>query len=178
MGLESVLAWIMEKINEILPFFFVMEYEEAVHLRGGKFLRVCKKGFYWKLFMYDDILTQHVVTTTLSLSAQSLVTKDDKGIVAKAIVKYRIFDVKTFLLEVYDSVDAIADVAQGVIKDIIMSSTWDECRNVEIDNTLTKKIRNELKKFGVQIDKVTLTDIAPIRSLRLFNEQTSIINNG
>lgn len=173
MGLEAVLNWIFEKIHDVLPFFVVQEYEEAALLRLGKFKQIYKKGIRFKIPLADSILKQNITTTTLSLPAQSVVTNDDKSLVVKGIVKYKVVDTQTFLMEVYDAVDAISDVSQGIIKEVLTSKSWEECRDVEIDNTITKKVRAEIKKFGVYIDKVTLTDIAPIKSLRLFNESLS-----
>jgi len=175
--LDKVIEWLTSVIYDFLPFFIVKEYEEALHLSGGKFKRHLKAGFHWKWSFYDEILKQHITFTTINLPAQSLVTKDNKNIVVKAVVKYKVVDCRIFLLEVYDSVDAISDVSQGVIKNIIMPSTWEECRNLETDNTITKKIRTELRKFGVHIEAVTLTYIAEIRTIRLINQNETILND-
>jgi regulator of protease activity HflC (stomatin/prohibitin superfamily) len=110
------------------------------------------------------------VVTTLSLDAQSLYTKDKQNIVVKAVIKYKISDVKTFLLEVYDAQDALSDMSQSIIKNVIMSMSMDECTDSELDNTLTKKVRVEARKWGVEVQQVTLTDLAPIRSFRLIND--------
>lgn len=170
MGLDRLFEFLLSIWNELLPFFVVDTYQEAVVLRGGKFNRVCKPGIHWKVPYLDTIMEAHTVLTTLTIPAQSLVTKDAKNVVVKAVVKYKVVDVKTYLLEVYDAVDAISDVAQGIIKNSIMNSTWEECVDSEVDNMITKKLRNEMKKFGVSIDNVTLTDIAQIRTIRLINE--------
>lgn len=156
--------------NFLMPAVIIPDYEEAVLLRGGKFKKVLKPGFHVKLPIIDEVVSQHVVITTLSLSAQSLYTKDKQNVVVKAVVKYKISDVKVFLLEVFDAQDALADMTQSIIKNIIISLPLEACIDPEIDNTLTKKVRVEAKKWGVDIQQVTLTDIAPIRSFRLIND--------
>ena len=65
-------------------------------------------------------------------------------------------------------------MTQSIIKNIIISLPLEDCIDPEIDNTLTKKVRVEAKKWGVDIQQVTLTDIAPIRSFRIIND--SILN--
>jgi hypothetical protein len=55
-----------------------------------------------------------------------------------------------------------------------MDKTLDECIDTEIDNILTKKARVEARKWGVEIQQVTLTDIAPMRSYRIIND--TVIN--
>jgi len=155
---------------QIVPLVIIREYEEAVLLRFGLFNRVLLAGIHFKIPLVDEVLDQHVVTTTLSLDAQSLYTKDKQNIVVKAVIKYKISDVKTFLLEVYDAQDALSDMSQSIIKNVIMSMSMDECTDSELDNTLTKKVRVEARKWGVEVQQVTLTDLAPIRSYRLIND--------
>lgn len=155
---------------QLVPFAIVRDYEEAVLLRFGKFNKLLKPGIHVKLPFFDEVLEQHIAVTTLSLAAQSLYTKDNNNIVVKAVVKYKIADVKTFLLEVYDAQDAIADMSQSIIKNVIMSMTLPECTDSDLDNSLTKKVRVEARKWGVEVQQVTLTDLAPIRSFRLIND--------
>lgn len=174
---DKLIDWLTSVINDLVPFFIVKEYEEALQLSGGKFKRKVEAGFYRKIPFYDEVMRQHITMTTLNLPAQSLVTKDHKNIVVKAVVKYKITDIKVFLLEVYDSVDAISDVSQGIIKNVIMPVPWEQCKDLEIDNTITKKVRNELKKFGVYIEAVTLTSIAEMRTIRLINQNETITND-
>jgi regulator of protease activity HflC (stomatin/prohibitin superfamily) len=135
---------------------------------------VLKPGIHIKLPFFDEVIDQHVVVTTLSLDAQSLYTKDKQNIVVKGLIKYKIADIQTFILEVYDAQDAISDMTQYIIKNIIMDKTLDECIDTEIDNILTKKARVEARKWGVEIQQVTLTDIAPMRSYRIIND--TVIN--
>ena len=153
-----------------MPFVIIRDYEQAVLLRFGKFNQVLLPGIHFKIPFFDEVIDQHVVITTLSLDAQSLYTKDKQNIVVKGLIKYRIADVKIFLLEVWDAQDALSDMSASIIKNVIMSMTLDECTDSEIDNLLTKKVRVEAKKWGVEVQQVTLTDLAPIRSFRLIND--------
>ena len=155
---------------ELKPIVIIRDYEEAVMLRFGIFKKVLKPGLHFKIPMFDEVLDQHIAITTLSLDAQSLYTMDKQNIVVKGVIKYKIGDVKTFLLEVYDAQDALSDMSQSIIKNVIMSMTLEECTDMELDNTLTKKVRVEARKWGVEVQQVTLTDLAPIRSFRLIND--------
>jgi regulator of protease activity HflC (stomatin/prohibitin superfamily) len=164
--IEIITHWWLQ----LTPVIIIRDYEEAVLLRFGKFEKLLKPGIHFKIPLFDEVIEQHVVVTTLSLDAQSLYTKDKQNIVVKGLIKYKIADVKTFLLEVYDAQDALSDMSQSIIKNVIMSMTLEECTDIELDNTLTKKVRVESRKWGVEVQQVTLTDIAPIRSIRLIND--------
>jgi len=171
---DKLLEFITTWIEQLLPVFVIRHYEMGVSLRFGKYRSTLSPGLYFKIPFVDEIIVQHVVVTTLSLAPQSLYTKDKQNIVVKGLVKYKISDVKTFLLEVYDAQDAISDMTQSIIKNIVMDKIMNECIDPDIDNTLTKKARVEAKKWGVEIQQVTLTDLAPIRSFRIIND--NVIN--
>ena len=171
---DKLIEFLISIIDHINPIVIVKEYEEAVLLRFGKFKKVLPKGLHLKYPFFDMFVSQHTMWTTLTLPAQSLVTKDGHDIVIKSMVKFRVFDVKIFCLELYDSTDAVSDISQGIIKGIVMESEWERCISNGIDTLLTKKIRSEVKKYGVEISQVTLTDIAKIKTIRLINE--NIIN--
>jgi regulator of protease activity HflC (stomatin/prohibitin superfamily) len=164
--IEIITNWWLQ----LTPIIIIRDYEEAVLLRFGKFKTVLKPGMHFKIPLFDEVIDQHVVVTTLSLDAQSLYTLDKQNIVVKGVIKYKISDVKTFLLEVYDAQDALSDMSSSIIKNVIMSMTLDECTDSELDNTLTKKVRVEARKWGVEVQQVTLTDLAPIRSFRFIND--------
>ena len=162
----------MSILSDIVPFFVVKEYEQAVLLRVGTFHNTYKKGLHFKFPLIDEVLKHVTVTTTLTIPTQSVTTLDQKQIVVKAVVKYIIEDIKLFLLQVNDSVDAISDTTQAIIKEQINQKEWKDCNSIKFDNEITKKLRIYIKKWGIYVDKVTLTDIGIIRSIRLFNEHT------
>ncbi len=171
---DKLIDFMLNMLYDILPVWFVKQYDNGIFLRMGKFVRVVKPGVVWKIPFIDKIETQTIVTTTLSVPTQSVLTLDKKALVVKGVVKYKIVDVEKFMLTVYDAQDAIADTTQSIIKTQIAEKNFEECVSNEFDNTITKKLRNEVKHWGIDIDKVTLTDIGQIKSLRLFNEGTLI----
>lgn len=173
---DKLIDFLISILNDLLPFFIIKEYQQAVHLRGGVFLRVVEKGFHFKIPFYDEFITQHTVVTTHNLPPQSLVTKDNRNLVVRGMIKYKVTDVKTFILEVFDSKDALSDITQAIIKNIIMNSTYQQCMDPEIDNLITKKTRIESKKWGVETLQVTLTDIAEMRSFRILNDSQIVSN--
>jgi len=167
---DKLIEFLLNIIEDIMPVFFVKQYNNGILLRMGKFVRVVKPGVVFKIPFLDKIEVVTIVTTTLSVPTQSVITKDKKQLVVKSVVKYKIADVELFMLNVYDSTDAISDITQAIIKEQISLRTFEECTDNDFDNTVTKKLRVEMKKWGIEVDRVTLTDIGQIKSLRLFNE--------
>jgi regulator of protease activity HflC (stomatin/prohibitin superfamily) len=104
----------------------------------------------------------------MTLEAQSLTTVDDKEIVVKGVIKYKTSDLSKFFTEVYDAVDAISDVSMGIIKNVISKKTWQECREETLDNEITKKVRVEARKWGIEVEAVTLSDLSKMKSFRIL----------
>lgn len=175
--LDKLVDFIISIIKDILPVTFVNQWCMGVILRFGKFQRKVSPGLVWKIPFADILHEVIVVTCTVTVPTQSLTTKDGLQIVTKAVVKYHIDDVILFSLEVYNSRDAILDTAQSIIKELLASKTWEECRDERIDGKIAIKLRAEVKRWGIDIEKVTLTDIGLIKSIRLFNESELIKNS-
>jgi regulator of protease activity HflC (stomatin/prohibitin superfamily) len=167
---DKLIEFLLNIIEDILPVYFVKQYDNGILLRMGKFIKVLKPGLTFKIPFLDKIETTTIVTTTLSVPTQSVITKDKKQLVVKGVVKYNIFDVELFILTVYDATDAISDITQAIIKEQISLRSFDQCTESDFDNTITKKLRVEVKKWGIEVERVTLTDMGQIKSLRLFNE--------
>lgn len=168
---DKLIEFIIGIIDKVMPFWIVKQFDNGILLRFGKYRKTLLPGFYWKIPFIDDIITHHVVTALMSIPVQSLTTKDGRQIVVKAVVKYKVDDVKPLLLDVWDATDAISDVTQSIIKKQIHIRTWQECNDEDVDNEITKKLRIEVRKWGLSVDSVTMTDMGLTPSLRLFNEQ-------
>lgn len=117
-----------------------------------------------------------VKPTTMNLIEQSVTTKDNISIVAKAVIKYEIADVEKLLLEVNDPVDAISDMVQGIIREKIINRNYSECNDSTLTSEISRSAKIEAKKWGISILDITLTDLAQMRSIRLLN--TTINTNG
>ena len=115
-----------------------------------------------------------IKTTTMRLPEQTVTTLDGVALVVKAIVKYEISDPAKMLLEVNDAVDAVADMAQAIIREHIIIRKHEDCNNVEFGNEITKKVRTEARRWGVAVDTVTLTDFGKMISVRLLNTNTTV----
>ena len=142
-------------------------------LRFGRYHKALTPGFYWKIPFVDTIHECHHTTTTQEIGPQTIVTKDGVSLVLQAIVKYHIGDARAYLFEVYESQDAIVDLCEGALKMEVVSKTWEEIRAdfEDLDNQIAIRARRDVKLFGVVIDKVTITSIAPIRTIRVIQER-------
>lgn len=169
---DKLIELLLQFWNSIVPLVIINQYNKGVLLRAGLYKKTLEPGWYLKYPIVDEVLTHVVVPTTMPLPEQSLVTKDGKDILVEAVIKYSVSDIKILLIEVNDTVDAISDMTRAIIKIILTDKTWEECTSNDVDNQITIKARVEAKRWGVYIEKVTLTSLARGRSLRLFTNNT------
>lgn len=171
--LDRLVDFLLQFLDQALPFKVINETDKGIRLRFGRFTEILEPGFHWKLPFIDEILSHPVLWTTYSTPAQSLTTKDEKDVVIKMIIKYRVVDIQVFLLEVWDAIDAISDMTQGISFDVVKGRTWEELHHDDLKNTIARKARMEAKRWGIEIESVTLSDLAKIRSIRLLNDSGS-----
>lgn len=161
--------------NELVPWFVVADFESSCVLRFGKFNRVVNAGLHYKIPFVDTQYTYHIRTATSHLSSQTLTTSDNKSIVIKVIVRYNIEDIKKYTLNVWSAHDAIGDTVQGIINNIVKVSTWEKIMS-GIEEEATIQAQEALSMWGIKIEKITLSDLGIIKTIRLLNNYDTSSN--
>ena len=170
---ERIFDFIAGFWNVLRPWVVVNDFEGGVILRFGRYYRKLTPGLHWKLPLADNALTTSTVITTMALRPQTLTTRDDLTIVISAIVKYHIADVRAYLLDIWDSADVLNDVTLGAIKETIASVDYSDLQEKSIESHVLAMVGKEAEKFGVDVHKVTFSDLGRVRSLRLITNEPS-----
>lgn len=166
--LDKLLDLLASIWNDLVPVEVVPPYNGGVQLRMGKLLRVLDGGrWYWKIPFADHIITEHTVPRTERLTGLATTTVDSKAIGFDAVITYRISDVQKALLEVNDLKDAIADTCAGIIGTELSNSSWEDIVHGNTVEALTTACRKRGWKWGVEIQLVQLTGVAPVKNLRV-----------
>jgi membrane protease subunit HflK len=163
---DKLIEQVIKFAKDIFPFVIVEEWNEAVVLRFGKFSRVLKPGIHFKIPFFDSIWETETITQSIDMNPQSITTEDGKNIVVKAIIRYSVIDTKTYVTSIMKPHDVLVDTTQGMIREIIEATRWNDL--VGIDTELTREVGRFMKRWGINVDKVTLTDLAKIPSYRVI----------
>jgi modulator of FtsH protease HflK len=166
--LDRLIDLLLQSLGFFIPFVVVDHFEEAVVLRFGKFHRKLEPGFHWIIpFQVERAITDNVVPRTVNLGSQSLTTSDAKSIVVSGVVTASIRDIKKATLEV-ESVDhALRDACYGAIGTHVASNPWVHLCTDESAEALTKACRKQAWRYGIEIEKVQLSDLTYSKSLAL-----------
>jgi regulator of protease activity HflC (stomatin/prohibitin superfamily) len=166
---DRLISFLIELKDDVIPFKVVNEWESGVRMRGGKFNKNVEAGIRFKIPFLDKIYTCYNITRTLHPHAQTLTTLDQKSIVLKSIIRFHVEDAKTYLLTLNTASDVLIDTTQGIIKETIETLNWKDLN--EVDDLITEKTREMVKKWGINIERVTLTDLGLVRTYRLMSDK-------
>lgn len=168
--LDKLIEFLLSILDQALPIKIIAEYQKGAMFRGGAFTQVLLPGIHFKIPFFDEVDVYVTATTTLTLPPQSVTTKDGKSIVIRAQIKYKVQDLAIFAVEVADAIDALSDMTGGIIHNAVRTRSFAELCVMDLDSELTKSARPEAKTWGIALQKVTVTDLAEMRSYRLFTE--------
>lgn len=170
---DKLIDLIVTFIHDFLPFKIVNQWEEGVHLRNGKFKRVVKPGLNFKVSFFDTIITTPVITQTVNLRSQTVTSRDEKSIVLSSIVRYHVHDVEKFLLGVMHANDVLVDTTQGIIRDIVEETDWNDL--VDLTNKVLPIVNEQVNKWGITIELVSFPDLGEIITYRIINEGKDVV---
>lgn len=168
---DKLITIIQQFGHAISPVFVVDMWEKALVLRFGKFHDIKEPGLHYKIPFVDSVWHQTVVTQSIHLHPQSITSLDYKNIVVKAIVRYDIKDCFLFLTKLAHPTDVLVDTTGAMIREIIEERNWEDLVDIEVE--LTDKIGKKVAEWGINIEKVTLTDLAEIDSVRVISDVDS-----
>ena len=154
---------------DILPFVIVEQWNGAVQLRFGKFIKVLYPGIHFKIPFFDSVIECPVITQSVNLPSQTLTTLDEQSIVLKSIIRYRVSNIQTYLLGVMHANDVLIDTTQGMIRDVVELTTWDDL--VDVNETITNKVKEYVVRWGIEVEAVTITDLGIVKSFRIFGDE-------
>jgi regulator of protease activity HflC (stomatin/prohibitin superfamily) len=162
----AVFEWFGQFIPRILHIKFT---EEGVLYTRGSFKKI-GPGIHMYLPLWSDYYTYPVKRNTLDLPPQILLTKDRKSIYIEVAVIYSIEDIVKALVETFDLEDTIRDIAQGCVKNIIISSTLETLQEDQfnVDKSLTKELKEELSNYGIFVKKGFITNISSVKVYRII----------
>lgn len=163
--------------NHLLPFEVVDVYQNAGVLRLGNYHRTAAPGLHWKIPFVDVFNTQNTSISTTRLPPQTLTTKDDVSVVAAAMLRYRIEDVKPYICECTDQADVLIDVAMGAILKAVGEATYEELLKEMPHEKVATAVRRKVNRYGFKIEEVTFTDFGRVPSIRLIQPHAANLAN-
>ena len=176
--LDKLVEFLTKFSYQMMPWVIIEQWNGAVQLRLGKFIKVLYPGIHFKIPLFDSIIECPVITQSVNLPSQTLTTLDEQGIVLKSIIRYRVSNIQTYLLSVMHANDVLIDTTQGIIRDVVERTTWNNL--VDVNETITNEVKEYVVRWGIEVEAVTITDLGIVKSFRIFGDEgqgTKILPN-
>lgn len=163
--MDAALGWLGDLVRWLANIVPRLVLIRATH-GAVKFVRAktVKIGpglhVFWPITTEIEIVP--VVRQVLNLDQQVLETKDGKTVIADGVVVYVVIDLHKFLVENFNADDNLKELAGAALRDAILSLTFEEINSgrVKLDHRLTKRAREALENFGVEVESMKLQSFA------------------
>ena len=164
------LVQVLERFGyQLMPWVIIEEWNAGVHLRNGKWINTLYAGLHFKIPFFDSVIETPVITQSVNLPSQTLTTLDDESIVLKSIIRYKVSNIQTYLLSVMHANDVLIDTTQGIIRDVVERTTWNDL--VDVNETITNEVKEYVVRWGIEVEAVTITDLGIVKSFRIFGDE-------
>lgn len=165
--LDRLLDFLLS-ILDLFRFWVVLDaFERGIVLRFGLHVRTLGPGFHWVIPLnVERVLHDNVVTRVVSITPQSLTTRDGETVVISAVVTAYIEDIEKAILSVEGVDHALTDACFGAVGEVVSGSTWDELTSESFSAEVTKVCRRQAKRYGIYVERVQLGDRAKCVAFR------------
>lgn len=129
--------------------------------KRGNVVEKIEPGLYIYWPVVTEVEQMPVARQTVNLVTQHLTTKDGVPIVISLMVIFRIQDIVKAVVETWDFMDTIGDVALEATVHSVLTRDWAELKqNYDVvQKELTRTVRSALYPYGVKVELAAITDM-------------------
>ena len=162
-----MLTDLIEKICAFLdrfkPLVILPPDEGGVRIRLGRLQATLAEGAHWCIPLADRVRTCKVSEQSIDLVNQTI-TVIGRTISTSGCIRFRVVDPALALLRADDYVETLNREALCTIADMIDDSATRE----EVEEAVEEGLVKQAKRWGLEILRVSLTDFAVGRVIRLI----------
>jgi regulator of protease activity HflC (stomatin/prohibitin superfamily) len=171
--LEGLVQGLFENLAELLPVKVVRSYERGVKWTLGRNPTQLDPGPHLRVWFYHSIETAIVADDTIELPTQSIITKDEKLVVFKAIIGFKIEDVVKHFTNVTDFRESTTGLAMTHLAKRVRDLTLAELVGDlgKLEKSLSTTLTTKFKEWGTVVNYVGFSDFAEVPTqIRIFGE--------
>ena len=177
-GLARLIDLIVLLFQLATPWTIINSYQQGVILRLGGGGRLSGKGhpyarvigpmdgfmstgLHFMIPFIESVTSANVVPAIFDNPNQVFASKDGTTYLTLVHMLWRIENIVTFLLDVEDAEDVLAGASAGITRRLIAGMPDSELGGTDLEATLTASVRNRTKRFGVYVEAVYISELAP-----------------
>lgn len=146
----------------------VLPFQQGLHYRNGKFIRVLGPGKYHINKSASKITLVDVRRNSLVLPAQEILTKDKINIKVSAYVIYHVVDAEKYIHGSANATGELYGTVQIALREVVSSLALDELleKQADVNLQLLSKLKGATNVIGIEVDDLSLRDVILPASLK------------
>lgn len=173
-GAESLGEWIKNLIDNFADYlkFWVRtnDYQEAVILRWGKYIKTLPPGLSFKFPVADYHMFVNVKPDTIEIEPLAITTLDGKTVSTGLMLHYIIADSKKYIIDNNDSLSNMNHIARAEMSDLLEDINWEDTKKKTTKNALQRALTPKFKDMGVTILDLKFTHKCEIVAYKIFSQ--------
>ena len=177
-GLAKLVDLIVQLFKLATPWTVIYSYQSAVVLTlgGGKlespkgqpYSRVIGPrdgfmgtGLHFMWPFIENVYPRNVVPALATYPNQVFQSADGTTFLTLVHMLWRVKNIVTFVLDVEDAGDVISDAAAGITRRLVSEMSDKDLLGSALEAKLTTATRARSKRFGVYVETVYISELAP-----------------
>ncbi|GAF37438.1 SPFH domain-containing protein [Lentilactobacillus farraginis] len=134
----------------------------------GKYRRSVSSGFHFYMPLIQKIRNVSLAMEPKALPNYSIITKDNADVSASLTLNYHVTDAVKYQYENTDSVESMAQLVRGHLRDIIGRMDLNEAlgSTAKINQELTVAIGDLTNTYGINVDRINIDELTPSSAIQ------------
>jgi len=134
----------------------------------GKYSRRKEAGLHFYIPFFQTIRNVSLAMRPLRLPDYSVITADNADIKASVTLNYHVTDAVKYMYENTDSVESMAQLVRGHLRDIIGRMELNEAlgSTTKINVQLAEAIGDLTNTYGINVDRINIDELRPSASIQ------------
>lgn len=145
-----------------------MPWEQAIHVRRGKHVRLRGAGLYFRIPFIDAVYKQTTRMRMVDTPMQTISSKDGTCVTIKSTIGYKILDVRCLYNTLYHPEMTLNSMSMGFIGEFVRNNDMADITPSTIEQEVRSKI--DAESYGLCGFSVKVTSFAIVKTFRLIRD--------
>ncbi|MEM8642102.1 MAG: SPFH domain-containing protein [Cyanobacteria bacterium P01_G01_bin.54] len=147
-------------------FHVISQYEKGIVFRLGKYRGTEGPGLHFIPPLIDNLEVVKVWERVVDIPKQQVVTKDLVTLIVDGVLRYRVVDPKTAIIEIDDFNSATIEMSLTTIKEAVGEIKYERLisRRSETNKKVMEVVSQNAKNWGIEIEGIEIKRVVPIDS--------------